>query len=60
MATMPTPILLIFGTLAKYATIGFMSLYLAGNYWREATQLSLKRKAESPIDDRGLAENRSF
>lgn len=59
-AAMPTTILLIFGTLAKYATIGFMSLYLAGKYWRETTQLSLKRKAESPIDDRGLAENRSF
>ena len=52
MATEPTTLLLIFGTVAKYVTIGFMSLYLAGNYWREASQLSLKPKAEPPIDDR--------
>lgn len=50
----PTTIVLIFGTLAKYATIGFMSLYLAGNYWREANQLSLKRIAKPPADAHAL------
>ncbi|MCY3780680.1 MAG: hypothetical protein OXG78_10260 [Chloroflexi bacterium] len=40
--TQPYTILVLFGTIAKYATIGLMVLYLAGRYWREAAEHSLK------------------
>ncbi len=50
--TEPMTALTLFGTIAKYVTIGFTSLYVAGNYWREALQQFLKQKAEPPIDVR--------
>ena len=46
-AAMPTTNVLIFGTLAKYVTIGFMSLYLAGNYWREDHSTVAEAKSQA-------------
>jgi len=35
--TQPYTILMLFGTIAKYAAIGLTVLYVAGGYWREAS-----------------------
>ena len=51
----PTTAVMILGTTAKYVAVAFTSLYLAGNYWREAPQRSLKPKAEPPTDDRAAS-----
>ncbi len=53
MLTEPMDLLVLFGTIAKYAAIGLMVLYLAGRYWREAAEQSLKstgQQAEESIN----------
>ena len=50
----PTTAMLIWGTIAKYLAIGFMSVYVAGKYWREASppsQASLE-SADEPLKHR--------
>ena len=53
--TEPTTAVMIFGTIAKYVAVGVTTLYVAGNYWREASQLSQKPKAKFPTDDRAAS-----
>ncbi len=53
MITEPMTLLLLFGAIAKYAAIGFTSLYVAGNYWREVAEQSPKsseREAEQSVN----------
>ena len=38
----PTTAVMIFGTIAKYVAVGFTTLYVAGNYWREVTVQKVK------------------
>ena len=38
----PTTAVMIFGTIAKYVAVGFTTLYVAGNYWREVTEQKVK------------------
>lgn len=46
MITEATTAVLLFGAIAKYAAIGFMSLYVAGNYWREVAEQYLKSSGQ--------------
>ena len=56
--TQPYNILVLFGTIAKYAAIGLTILYVAGRYWREASaHLQMSVGDASALNSSPLADD---